>query len=328
MDIQNTYLPEGALIDTEANIMYTQSLKGLEKAMRRGAILEAIATVCNCSDMSLRVDLGFADGIIPKEEAMYCPGGGKDIAVITRVGKPVCFKVMRILDSGVGERPIVILSRRAAQRECAENFINLLTPGDIIPCTVTHLDPFGAFVDIGCGIVSLICVDCISVSRIFHPMDRLFAGQHIYAAVKNIDRDSGRIYMSLRELLGTWEENAALFSPCSTVAGIVRSVEDYGIFVELTPNLAGLAELRDGVAVGDVCSVYIKSIIPDRMKIKLVLIDSHSSHGRMSEIKYYIDTSSVHHISHWRYSPENCKKVIETVFDDLSIQKKHLDKIQ
>ncbi len=322
MDIQNTYLPEGSLIDTETNIMYTQSLRGLERAMRRGIILEAMATVCNCADMSLRVDLGFADGIIPKEEAMYCPDGGKDIAVITRVGKPVCFKVMQIVDNGAGRRPTVILSRRAAQKECSENFISLLTPGDIIPCTVTHLDPFGAFVDIGCGVVSLICVDSISVSRIFHPMDRLSSGQRIYAAVKNIDRENGRIYMTLRELLGTWEENAAAFSPCSTVAGIVRSVEDYGIFVELAPNLAGLAELRDGVAVGDVCSVYIKSIIPDRMKIKLVLIDSHSAVSKPSDIKYFVDTARVHHMSHWRYSPESCKKVIETVFNDLSLSTK------
>ena len=314
MDMQNTYLPEGSLIDTEANIMYLSSMRMIERAMRRGVILEAMATVCNCNDMSLRVDLGFADGIIPKEEAMYCPGGGKDIAVITRVGKPVCFKVMQIKE-GRGSRPTVILSRREAQRECSENYLPTLNTGDVIPCTVTHLDPFGAFVDIGCGIVSRICVDCISVSRIFHPSDRLWAGQRIYAAVKSIDREMGRIYMTLRELLGTWEENAAAFSPCSTVAGIVRSIEEYGIFVELTPNLAGLAELKEGVAVGDSCSVYIKSIIPDRMKIKLVLIDSHTA-AVSPNLKYYIDTSKVRHISHWRYSPPDCKKVIETVFDE------------
>lgn len=312
MDMQNMYLPEGSLIGTGANTAYTSSLKGLERAMRRGVILEAIATVCNCNDMSLKVDLGFADGIIPKEEAMYCPGGGKDIAVITRVGKPVCFKIVQINDGG--ERPTVILSRRAAQKECMEHHISALSPGDIIPCTVTHLDPFGAFVDIGCGIVSLICIDSISVSRIFHPSDRLQTGQSIFAAVKSIDRESGRIYMTLRELLGTWEENAAMFAPCSTVAGVVRSVEDYGIFVELAPNLAGLAELRDGVSAGDTCSVYIKSIIPDRMKIKLVLIDAHKSQS-VQGIKYFVDTAKVRHISHWRYSPQGCKKVIETVFD-------------
>ncbi|MBQ4066367.1 MAG: 30S ribosomal protein S1 [Clostridia bacterium] len=305
------YLPEGSLMDTDMNVAYTSSLRMLEKAMYKGRILEGLCTVCDCRDMSLRVDLGCCEGIIPKEEAQYSPDGGKDIAVITRVGKPCAFKVMKIVG---GERPVAILSRREAQLECLGEYVSRLVPGDIVPARVTHLDPFGAFVDIGCGIVSLICVDSISVSRIFHPRDRLYAGQSISAVVKSVDRETGRMYMSLRELLGTWEENAAQFSPGSCVAGVVRSIEEYGIFVELSPNLAGLAEVREGISPGDVCSVYIKSIIPERMKIKLVIIDSLST-GGVPGIKYFVDTESVGHISHWRYSPSSCRKVIETVFD-------------
>ncbi len=306
---ENVYLPEGQLLFTEANRTYTSSLKMLECAMRRGRILEGIVTLCDSADMSLTVDLGFAKGIIPKEEAVFSPDGGKDIAVITRVGKAVCFKV-----TGIGDG-VVYLSRRAAQEECMENYVSSLSPGDVIPAAVTHLDPFGAFVDIGCGIVSLICIDCISVSRIFHPSDRLTVGERIFAAVKSVERDTGRIYMTLRELLGTWEENAAQFSAGSTVAGIVRSVEDYGIFVELAPNLAGLAEKSDGVFPGDICSVYIKSIIPGRMKIKLVIIDSRPAvKSAPPPLRYFTDCGRVFHIDRWRYSPEGCVKVIETVF--------------
>lgn len=61
---------------------------------------------------------------------------------------------------------------------------------------------------------------------------------------------AGRVSLSHKELLGTWEENAALFSPGETVSATVRSVESYGIFVELTPNLAGLAEPKAGVRAG------------------------------------------------------------------------------
>lgn len=310
---ESAYLPEGRLIDTDANVMYTSSLRMLEKAMYKGVILEGICSLCDCRDMSLRIDFGFCEGIIPKEEVQYCPDGGKDIAVITRVGKPCAFKVVKMISTP--GRPRVILSRKAAQEECMKSYVSRLSAGDVVPATVTHLDSFGAFVDIGCGIVSLICVDSISVSRIFHPRDRLFAGQRIWAAVKAIDKTNGRIYMTLRELLGTWEENAAAFTPGSGVAGIVRSVEDYGIFVELAPNLAGLAERRDGIAPGDVCSVYIKSIIPERMKIKLVIIDSLRSQPPQG-IKYFVDPEKVRHLSRWTYSPKGCNKIIETVFDD------------
>ena len=311
MEMQNVYRPEGQLIETDSNKAYTSSLYMLERAMKRGIILEAVAKKCDCTDMSLKIDFGFCEGIIPRSEAMITSSGSKDIAVISRVGKPVCFKVQSI--NQVGGRPVAILSRKVAQEECEKYFISKLSAGQIIPATVTHLDSFGAFVDIGCGIISLICIDSISVSRIFHPSDRLRTGQRIMAVVKNRDSETGRLYMSLRELLGTWEENAAEFSPLTTVPGIVRSIEPYGIFVELAPNLAGLAEVRDDVYPGDYCSVYIKNILPDRMKVKLVIIDTCIA-GDPPPLKYYIDTDKIKRLTHWVYSPENARKTVETVF--------------
>ena len=64
----------------------------------------------------------------------------------------------------------------------------------------------------------------------------------IKAVIKSVE--NGRISLSHKELLGTWEENAERFCAGETVSGIIRSVENYGAFVELTPNLAGLAETK------------------------------------------------------------------------------------
>ena len=55
--------------------------------------------------------------------------------------------------------------------------------------------------------------------------------------------------------------------------GVVRSIEPYGVFIELTPNLSGLAEPRADLRPGMAVSVYIKSILPQRMKVKLTVID-------------------------------------------------------
>ena len=65
-------------------------------------------------------------------------------------------------------------------------------------------------------------------------------GQQILCAIKSRDLQ-GRFVLTIRELLGTWEENAAGFTVGETVVGIVRSVEEYGTFIEIAPNLAGLA---------------------------------------------------------------------------------------
>lgn len=308
------FLPEGSRLRTAENAYYAGSVRGLEKARDTGAIVEAQALECSASDMSIRVDLGGVCGIIPREEAAYSPDGSpvRDIAVITRVSRPVCFKVLALSRDGDG-RPRALLSRRAAQDECEEEYVSRLRPGEVIPATVTHLEPFGAFVDIGCGIVSLLTVDTVSVSRIAHPSDRFSCGDRICAVVRSRDADTGRIFLTHRELLGTWEENARSFRPSGTVRGIVRSVEDYGVFVELAPNLAGLAEYRDGVAPGDPCAVFIKSMIPEKMKIKLVLVDSGGEPIRLP-MRYFITPETTDRIDRWRYSPACCPRVIETVF--------------
>ena len=311
--IMNIYKPEGGLISTFQNHELTSSRAGLERALEKQLIIEAPATMCD-HNFNLHVALGGKiKGIIPKEEAQYTrKEEPKDIAILTRVGKPVCFKVMGFERRPSGE-VVAILSRKEAQRECLLNYIDTLLPGDIIPSKITHLEPFGAFVDIGCGIISLLSIDSISVSRISHPSARLAVGDSIYTVVKSVE-DSGRIYVSERELLGSWEENAALFTEGETVKGIVRSVESYGIFVELKPNLAGLAEYREDVAVGDTAAVYIKSIIPEKMKIKLIIIDSHDSQKLHEPLEYFIDTDTVTHIDSWVYSPPSCKRIIESVF--------------
>lgn len=308
------YLPEGRLIGKPENEAYISSPKMLERAMHEGKILEATAVHCEKDTLSLTVDLGGAVGIIPRSEAALEGNGNaepKDISVITRVGRPVAFVVTDIVKKG--DAVTAILSRKIAQTRCRDEFISRLAPGDIVDGTVTHLDTFGAFVDVGCGIVSLLCIDCISVSRISHPSERLKKGEPLKVVIKSIDGE-GRIYVTLRELLGTWEENAAEFEIGSTVAGTVRSIEDYGIFVELTPNLAGLAERKHGVEVGDACAVYIKNIIPDRMKVKLSLIEAHSPRSTAAPLKYYVDADETHHIDRWRYSPLVCPKTIETIF--------------
>lgn len=308
--MSNYYGPEGSLFDLADNTEFVQSLQGLEYAMSAGLILEARASLCD-SDRNLWVDLGKYKGVIPREEAVYSPDDSpvKDIAIITRVGKPVCFKVASIEKSDGEIR--IILSRKAAQKECYEYYIANLQSGDVIDTRVTHMEPFGCFCDIGCGIVSLLTVDCISVSRISHPKERFFVGQFIKCVVKQVDDGFGRITLSHKELLGTWDENAQKFSPGQTAAGIVRSIEPYGIFVELMPNLAGLAEWRDDVSVGQSAAVYIKSIMPDKMKIKLVIVDSSSSAPSRTEPEYFFEGT---HIDYWEYSPYDCEKKIVTEF--------------
>ena len=305
------YKPEGSLLNTEENQAFLRTAEGLRRAQKSGKILEGRAVLCD-SEHNLVVDLGGIRGIIPRAEGALgiAEGTARDIAIISRTGKPVCFQITDLWEDPVGGLRL-LLSRRAAQLRCKQDYLSALSPGSVIPARVTHLEPFGCFADVGCGIVSLIPIDAISVSRIAHPGDRFRTGQNIYAVVKGTD-PLGRLTLSHKELLGSWEENAALFHSGDTVAGIIRSVEDYGVFVELAPNLAGLAEPCPNAKPGQHASVYIKSIIPEKMKIKLMIVDVFDpTPAHPAKIHYFVTGGK---LERWRYSPESCSRIIETVF--------------
>lgn len=301
------FLPEGYLSNQQCAF---KNLMQVNEAMQQGKALEARAIVCD-SDHNLIVDLGCIKGIIPREECAIgiAEGETRDIAIISRVNKPVCFQITKVM-SDDKFMPYAILSRKAIQLSCRENYIKKLIPGDIVKGRITHLEPFGCFVDIGCGLVSLLPIDAISVSRISHPKDRFTIGQNVNVVVKSI-ADDGKICLSHKELLGTWSENAANFQSGETVAGIVRSIESYGVFVEITPNLAGLAELKEDVKVGQHASVYIKSLIPERMKIKLIIVDNFDAPYENTAFNYYYSSG---HMEAFLYSPEECARRVETLF--------------
>lgn len=304
------YRPEGSLIKSAENAMYIANYERLREAMDKEIILEARVAVCSSSH-DLIVDLPCGKGIIPRNEGAIGISEGKtrDIALISRVNKPVCFIVtdVRKNDSGTVS---AVLSRKKVQEKCLAEYIENLRSGDIIDARVTHLEQFGCFVDVGCGISSMIPIDMISVSRISHPEDRFKVGQYIKAVVKS--KENSRILLTHKELLGTWEENASVYSAGETVAGTVRSIEEYGIFVELAPNLAGLAELRDNVMPGQQVSVYIKAIIPEKMKIKLVIVDTCESMDEQQEMKYFI---SCGHIEKWNYASAASGRELLTEFN-------------
>ncbi len=301
------FYPEGWKTGENKGIKFTSA--DLAEAKVQETVLEAPVIMCD-SAHNLVVNLGCMKGIIPRAEGAVgiADGTTRDIALISRVGKSVCFVVTAITADEDG-RPYALLSRRRAQELCRDYIISQKRAGDVMDAKVTHLESFGAFCDIGCGNIALLPIDSISVSRISHPKDRFFVGENIKVVIKSISEDK-KITLSHKELLGTWEENAELFSAGQTVSGVVRSVEDYGVFVEITPNLAGLAEPKADVYVGQQASVYIKSIIREKMKIKLIIIDSFDT-GYSPEIKYFYKGENM---SEWDYSPSDCQKRITTKF--------------
>ena len=236
-------------------------------------VLQGIVKSCD-ENYNLHINLGNGlTGIMPRKEieAINATDGGfpRESLCTGKVNKFVQFRVKEVNDDGN-----VIISRKDVQQDALNWVKNDLQVGQKVSGIVKNIKPYGVFIEIGGGVVGLAHIEDLSVARIKSPAERVKVGQKIDVLVKSIDRNDGRVILSYKELLGTWEENIKNFQEKTQVKGIVRETEknNNGIFIELTPNLVGMAEYVDGLEYGQAVDVFIKKIVPEKKKIKLVVI--------------------------------------------------------
>ena len=212
-------------------------------------------------------------GIIPRKEVeginIQEDGLPKTNLCTGKVHKFVQFKV-----KDIDEKNNLILSRKEVQEEALDWIKNDLDVGERVVGIVRCIKPYGAFIEIGGGVVGLAHIEDLSVARIKTPHERLKIGQKVEVVIKSIDRSKGKVILSYKETLGTWEENAKKFTEGIKVKGKVRETEKNknGIFIELAPNLVGMAEYEEGLSYGQDVNVYIKKIDSEKRKVKLLIV--------------------------------------------------------
>ena len=262
------FIPEG-WSETKDNY----SLEQIKEIKEKDGIMQGIVFDCD-EKYNLHVKLGDnIEGIIPRNEVEaidvdnfgYC---NTNICK-NKVNTYVEFKVKEIRDDHR-----ILLSRKMVQKEALEWVKDELVPGMVVNGIIKNIRKFGVFVEIGGGVVGLLHIEDISISRIKTPEERFFVGQKINVVIKSIDKENNRIVLSHKELLGNWEENIQDYQEKMIVSGIVKEPDKFksGIFIELKPNLVGLAEYKEGFKYGQKVNVYIKKIIKDRKKIKLLIV--------------------------------------------------------
>ena len=129
----NQFFPEGALLDTPRNQAIIRSAAGLAEAAMEGTVLEARAVLCD-AEHNLHVEMPCMEGVIPYFEGAIgiAEGTTRDIALISRVSKPVCFTVNGFEHLPDGRRRAVL-----SRRECPGAM-----PGSVhIPAAAGGCDP-------------------------------------------------------------------------------------------------------------------------------------------------------------------------------------------
>lgn len=210
---------------------------------------------------------------MPREEVSSIVGEDGQVEerhVTNKVGKviPVCIKDIISKDDGIE----LVVSKKMVELKVRKWMYMHLKAGVKLKGIVVNLLDYGAFVDVGGGVIGLIKLQDISTSPIKHPSEILKVGQRINVIVKKYDRDTGKIELSYKEQLGTFEQNVKGLKEGDIVEGIVKNRIKTGIFIELKPNLVGMAEHVSGIEYGQKVLVSIKKISLEKKKIKLIVI--------------------------------------------------------
>lgn len=211
--------------------------------------------------------------IIPRGEASSVVGEDglvEEKFIVNKVGKvlPVCIKEIVQNNDGIE----LIMSKRLLELKVRKWMYMHLKPGVKLRGIVVGLKDYAAFVDVGGGVTGILKLHDMSDSRLTNASDMFKLGQRINVVVKKYDRDTGRIELTYKELLGTFEENVKEFKEGDIVEGIVRNRIKSGVFVELKPNVIGIAEHVNGIESNQKVLVSIKKINLEKKKIKLVII--------------------------------------------------------
>ena len=211
--------------------------------------------------------------IIPRGEASSVVGEDglvEEKFIVNKVGKvlPVCIKDIIQDDNGVH----LIMSKRILELKVRKWMYMHLKPGIKLRGIVVGLKDYAAFVDVGGGVTGILKLQDMSESRLTNASDMFKLGQRINVVVKRYDRDTGRIELSYKELLGSFEENVKEFKEGDIVEGIVRNRIKSGVFGELKPNVIGIAEHVNGIESNQKVLVSIKKINLEKKKIKLIII--------------------------------------------------------
>jgi len=202
-------------------------------------------------------------------------------------GKSVEFKVIELDNDrkrGIGS---CVAVNAESKKELVENFWNTAKIGDVVEGTVSGLASFGAFVDLG-GIEGLIHISEISWNRIGSPADVFKLGQKVRVLIKDINRETGRVSLSYKQILGDpWEIFAGKYKVGQIVTCKITSVKEFGAFAEIMPGVEGMIHVsqisegridnpQDVLAVGDEVRVKIMDMDPVKRRVGLSIRDCYS----------------------------------------------------
>src|ERR1700723_3979220 len=231
----NVVVSRRSVIERERTSLKEETLKVLEE----GVILEG--TVKNITDYGAFVDLGGIDGLLHITDMAW--GRLQHPSEVLKVGDKVKVRVLKY----DAERERVSLGMKQIMPDPWTKVAEGYPPGTRIKGKVVSVTDYGAFVEIEKGVEGLIHVSEMSWSkRAVHPSKVVNPADMVEGQVLGVDEANRRISLGLKQTeANPWEALAEQHPVGTHVKGKVKSITDFGVFVEIEPGIDGLVHISD-----------------------------------------------------------------------------------
>jgi len=259
--------------------------------LAEGTVVEARITGANTGGLECLV--GNIRGFIPASQI--------EIYRVDNLSEYINQKLQCVVTEANPRRRNLVLSHRAiAEREREEQrkqTLQQIEPGQTREGTVSKLMDFGAFVDIGGGVDGLVHISKMSWDRVDHPSEVFKVGQAVKVKIEKVDKQTGKIGLSYRDLQEhPWESVPRKYPESSVVKGVVSRIANFGAFVKLEPGVEGLIHISELahhrvfavsniVKEGDEVEVKVLSVAPENQRIGLSLKATQAAPVKKEESK-------------------------------------------
>lgn len=219
--------------------VYSEERKALLDNLKEGEVIKGI--VKNLTDYGAFVDLGGIDGLLHITDMAW--RRIRHPSEIVNVGDEVEVKILKFDQ----EKVRVSLGLKQLGDDPWKNLAGKFPIGTQRMGTVTNVTDYGCFVELEEGVEGLVHMSEMDwTNRNVQPSKLVQSGDRVEIMVLDIDADRRRISLGMKQCkLNPWEEFLALHKKGDRISGVIKSITDFGIFIELPGNIDGLVHVSD-----------------------------------------------------------------------------------
>ncbi|MGH8137330.1 MAG: 30S ribosomal protein S1 [Steroidobacteraceae bacterium] len=231
----NVVVSRRAVVEQE----FSAERSALMDNLQEGAVVRG--SVKNLTDYGAFVDLGGIDGLLHITDMAW--KRVKHPSEVVKVGDEIDVRILKF----DRERSRVSLGLKQLGADPWENISRRYPPHTRVFGKVTNIADYGAFVEIEDGVEGLVHVSEMDwTNKNVNPAKVVHTGQEVEVMVLDVDEERRRISLGLKQCKANpWKEFAENYNRGDKVAGQIKSITDFGIFIGLPGNIDGLVHLSD-----------------------------------------------------------------------------------